>query len=78
MYKEKPIINLLIIIEIFFDFFRNIFKKKKWVIIFLFFMISEVDINDNSEICSKKDLHPSNEIDNADSEEDVDINNKIK
>jgi hypothetical protein len=41
-------------------------------------MISEVDINDNSEICSKKDLYPSNKIDSVDSEEDVDINNKIK
>jgi hypothetical protein len=41
-------------------------------------MISEVDINDNSEICSEKELDPSNEIDNTDSEEDVDINNKIK
>jgi hypothetical protein len=41
-------------------------------------MISEVDINDNSEFCSKNDLYPSSEIDNTDSEEDVDINNKIK
>jgi hypothetical protein len=41
-------------------------------------MISEVDINDNSEICSEKDLYPSNKIDNIDSEEDVDIYNKIK
>jgi hypothetical protein len=39
-------------------------------------MNSEVDINDNSEICYKKVL--SNENDNTDSEEDVDINNKIK
>jgi hypothetical protein len=39
-------------------------------------MISEVNINDNSEICSEKVL--SNEDDNIDSEEDVDINNKIK
>jgi hypothetical protein len=41
-------------------------------------IISEVDINDNSEICSKKNLYPSNEVDNVDSEEDVDIDNKIK
>jgi hypothetical protein len=41
-------------------------------------MISEVDINDNSEICSKKVLFPPNEVDNTDSEEDVDINKKIK
>jgi hypothetical protein len=60
----------------FFSFFRNIFKKKKsWL---LFFIISEVDINDNSEFCSKNDFYSSNEIDNIDSEEDVDINNKIK
>jgi hypothetical protein len=41
-------------------------------------MISEVDINDNSEICSKKVLYPLNEDENTDGEEDVDINNKIK
>jgi hypothetical protein len=41
-------------------------------------MISEVDINDNSEICSEKVLYPPNEDDNTDSEEDVDTNNKIK
>jgi hypothetical protein len=40
--------------------------------------MSEVYINDNSEICSKNVLYPSNEVDNKDSEEDVDINNKIK
>jgi hypothetical protein len=47
----------------FFSFFCNIFKKKKWVIIFLFFMIFEVDINDNLEICYKKVL--LNEDDNC-------------
>jgi hypothetical protein len=36
-------------------------------------MISEVDINDNSEFCSKNGLYPSNEIDNTESEEDVEI-----
>jgi hypothetical protein len=44
-------------------------------------MISEVEINESSislEICSKKDLYPLNEVDNSDTEEDVDINNKIK
>jgi hypothetical protein len=41
-------------------------------------MICEVDINDNTDICSNKDLYPSNKIDNTDNEEEVDINNKIK
>jgi hypothetical protein len=41
-------------------------------------MTFEVDINDNSEICSEKVLYPQNEGDNTDSEKDVDINNKIK
>jgi hypothetical protein len=44
-------------------------------------MIFEVDINESSispEICSKKVLYPLNEIINIDSEEDIDINNKIK
>jgi hypothetical protein len=41
-------------------------------------MISEVDINDNSDISSKKVLYSPDEINKTDSEEDVDINNKIK
>jgi hypothetical protein len=60
----------------FFDFFRNIFKKKE-VVFFLFFMISEVDLTDNSEIFFKKVLYPRNEDGNSYREEDVDINSKI-
>jgi hypothetical protein len=41
-------------------------------------MISEVDINDNSDICSKNVFYLPDEINNIDSEEDIDINNKIK
>jgi hypothetical protein len=41
-------------------------------------MISEVDLNDNSEICSKKILYQLNEVDNTESDENIDISNKIK